>query len=952
MEVEGGPSSRLLPVLVGVFCFCCWCPTTVFSGTWQEPDRLVIVGLEVKLPCFPDRVKPTAPLINVHWQKQESLTTVLLWQEGQTPRDGPGFEGRLTLYPRATLSITDLRRTDSGRYECSAWDAHGHPHPNTTLVNLIVSDEIPRFIQEPESAIVVPGKLAELNCVTLPPAKEIRWFHDERQLSHAGSLMGFQVSKGFEQQGMYRCLAVWAGGAVLASSWANITISGLNSFSVREDVELTVTQGGTTVISGMLPSGVPEPVPSVEHNGKLLTQGYGGRYMLLPSGNLYLFNVQQEDAGYYRFSASNPLSGVHVVSTYQVLLKVIGSSEPKSPRLIVAPKESIVVVMGSNVTLECAADGVPTPKLSWTKNNEDLPQGRYSMHHGILVLSRSFPTDAGTYICTADNGNGHPVSAATVLKVIERPRFGSWVSTYEVRSKESVILDCPSASTTTANATWMHQGVEILGQDENLTVTDNRLIIHYAGQHHAGLYQCFLTNSAGTAHATARLRVIPHIPSSSNVTLPTSGWGNWSLTEDEERRERKRLNRKGKRKKLRGDSSHEGILMVPPTRPEVTKLSDHSVMVRWSVPPNNGLAIKFFKVQYKDVARSSSRWMTIDDDIAPHILSYEVSDLRTGHTYRFRISAVYSNNDNKQGPNSAKFALQKATSSGRKILAGPIIIHAEAISPSAINISWHYVDMDSLPIKGFFVHYRATTTAGDFTKVSVNDPFSRDHIISYLLPDTFYEIKMQSFNEAGASTFSNTYKEKTKSSKNTDGSEDGTEAEVEYPTVSDTQTSSQLLYVILGTVFGILVISLVAFVVYCNRKQRRNRREAAAAVDGTTYSEVNSVRYEAGKGTPVIGNGQKHRLANGSTIGMQPMLLLSDFSNGSSDAHRVPVSAEVEETQNENINERELHEETNDTEKLPDIEAEVQKPLLQGQASCQGENEASDTDEDVLASAS
>lgn len=41
--------------------------------------------------------------------------------------------------------------------------------------------------------------------------------------------------------------------------------------------------------------------------------------------------------------------------------------------------------------------------------------------------------------------------------------------------------------------------------------------------------------------------------------------------------------------------------MIPPSQPHVTRLSDESVMVRWSVEANNGLPIKFFKIQYRDL---------------------------------------------------------------------------------------------------------------------------------------------------------------------------------------------------------------------------------------------------------------------------------------------------------------------------------------------------------------
>ena len=79
--------------------------------------------------------------------------------------------------------------------------------------------------------------------------------------------------------------------------------------------------------------------------------------------------------------------------------------------------------------------------------------------------------------------------------------------------------------------------------------------------------------------------------------------------------------------------------MIPPTRPNVTRLSDESVMVRWSVPANDGLPIQFFKVQHRmlgDKAKNipRSQWMTSNEDIPPHVRSYEVDNLVPNNHYR------------------------------------------------------------------------------------------------------------------------------------------------------------------------------------------------------------------------------------------------------------------------------------------------------------------------------
>lgn len=72
------------------------------------------------------------------------------------------------------------------------------------------------------------------------------------------------------------------------------------------------------------------------------------------------------------------------------------------------------------------------------------------------------------------------------------------------------------------------------------------------------------------------------------------------------------------------------IEMVPPSQPNVTRLTENSVMVRWFVPPNDGLQIRFFKLQYKQVGGS---WNTSSDDIQMHIRCYQVDKLLPDHDY-------------------------------------------------------------------------------------------------------------------------------------------------------------------------------------------------------------------------------------------------------------------------------------------------------------------------------
>ena len=204
--------------------------------------------------------------------------------------------------------------------------------------------------------------------------------------------------------------------------------------------------------------------------------------------------------------------------------------------------------------------------------------------------------------------------------------------------------------------------------------------------------------------------------------------------------------------------------MAPPSKPEISRLSEDSVMVRWDVPINDGLAINFFKIQFRELEprrdNPGPAWRTVDEDIAPHIHSYAVTGLKTGASYKFRIVAVYSNNDNRVGPKSNKYVLLKDPPMKRPS-SGPFIHAAEAISQSAILLRWTYVEQDAVPVDGFFIHYRDTSSAGEYYKATSLGSNTRSHIITHLLPDTSYDIKMQCFNVAGTSNFSNIVTNKT-----------------------------------------------------------------------------------------------------------------------------------------------------------------------------------------------
>lgn len=261
-------------------------------------------------------------------------------------------------------------------------------------------------------------------------------------------------------------------------------------------------------------------------------------------------------------------------------------------------------------------------------------------------------------------------------------------------------------------------------------------------------------------------------------------------------------------------------------------------MVRWSVPENTGLPIQFFKVQYRELGQKmngkQAKWMTANSEIPNNVRAFEVTDLQPDHTYRFRIAAVYSNNDNKLSPNSVRFHLNKDGGIESNKMPIPLLTNTEALGPHEVLLIWQNSDK-SANIDGFYVYHRASTTAGDYIKTTVEGKDSFNITISHLQPDTTYEFKVQSFSVDAASEFSQILRQKTKKSLNMNEHND-------YNNRNDHNSNLTLdsrvrpaddknvnMYAIIGGVLGgsTLLGSLTAVAVIYKRTKYKQSRESS-----------------------------------------------------------------------------------------------------------------------------
>ncbi|XP_012519517.1 PREDICTED: cell adhesion molecule-related/down-regulated by oncogenes [Propithecus coquereli] len=303
---------------------------------------------------------------------------------------------------------------------------------------------------------------------------------------------------------------------------------------------------------------------------------------------------------------------------------------------------------------------------------------------------------------------------------------------------------------------------------------------------------------------------------------------------------------------LTDSSRHSGVPEAP-DRPTVSTASETSVYVTWIPRANGGSPITAFKVEYKRMRTSD--WLVAAEDIPPSKLSVEVRSLEPGSTYKFRVIAI--NHHGESFRSSASRPYQVAGFPNRfsnRPIAGPHIAYTEAVSDTQIMLKWTYIPSsnNNTPIQGFYIYYRPTDSDNDSDyKRDVVEGSKQWHMIGHLQPETSYDIKMQCFNEGGESEFSNVMICETKV-KRVPGASDYPVKDLSTPPNSlggggnmgpaaSPARSSDMLYLIVGCVLGVMVLILMAFIAMCLWKNRQQNTIQKYDPPGYLYqgSDVN-----------------------------------------------------------------------------------------------------------------
>uniref|UniRef100_UPI003AAFEAC6 sialoadhesin-like n=1 Tax=Centroberyx gerrardi TaxID=166262 RepID=UPI003AAFEAC6 len=204
-------------------------------------------------------------------------------------------------------------------------------------------------------------------------------------------------------------------------------------------------------------------------------------------------SIQSSDSGEYYCEAENEL-GAKRSDSISINVKY----GPKNTSVLVSPSGE--TVEGSSVTLTCSSDANPAATYTWYKENRTLHQGPEESYSFTSISSE----DGGTYHCQSDNQYGQLNSSSLFIDVQYAPKVPSVLvsSSGEIVEGSSVNLTCSSDANPAATYTWYKENESSpKASGQTFTITDIR-------PEHSGNYYCEAQNRKGRYTSTLQLTVM------------------------------------------------------------------------------------------------------------------------------------------------------------------------------------------------------------------------------------------------------------------------------------------------------------------------------------------------------------------------------------------------------------------------------------------------------------
>ncbi|ELV11507.1 Hemicentin-1 [Tupaia chinensis] len=494
------------------------------QGASSPSDVSVVLGHDISLECQ----ARGAPFPIINWFK-----------------DGkPLFLGdpNIELLDRGQiLHLKNARRSDKGRYQCVVSNAAGKQAKDIKLT-IYVPPVIEGDLATPSNKQVVVAHSLTLECKAAGnPPPVLTWLKDGVPVKANGNI---RIEAGGKK------LEIMSAQEVDRGQYACVATSVAGEKEIRYEVDVLVppaVEGGDetsyfiVMVNNLLEldcqvTGSPTPTIMWMKDGQLIDEKDGFK-ILLNGRKLVIAQAQVSDTGLYRCVATNTAGDdkkefevtVHVPPT----IKSSGLSER-------------AVVKYKPITLQCIANGIPNPSITWLKDDQPVntAQGNLKIQSSgrVLQIAKALLEDAGRYTCVATNAAGEaqqhiqlhvhePPSLEDAGKMLNEtvvlsnpvqleckaagnpppvpPSISGSNNMVAVVVNNLVRLECEARGIPAPSLTWLKDGSPVSSFTNGIQVLSGGRILALTSAQisDTGRYTCVAVNAAGEKQRDIDLRV-------------------------------------------------------------------------------------------------------------------------------------------------------------------------------------------------------------------------------------------------------------------------------------------------------------------------------------------------------------------------------------------------------------------------------------------------------------
>ncbi|XP_068162540.1 neuronal cell adhesion molecule a isoform X3 [Antennarius striatus] len=343
---------------------------------------------------------------------------------------------------------------------------------------------------------------------------------DSKVLMKPGSgTLVIDISEGKAEayEGTYQCIVHNEHGTALSNKVV-IRQSRSPLWTKERNEVIQVQTGDFLVLHCRPPAGLPPPdIVWMDSNFQRLP--LDSRVSQALNGDLYFSNVLPEDSRpdyicYARFPHTQTIQQKQPISVTVLNNSPRGEHRPSFMTPLGATSTKMAL-RGETLVLECIAEGLPTPNITWQKDGGELPSGRTKFHNfqKTLQIHDVTEADAGDYRCKATNSLG--VAQHVIEVTVKAAPF--WIGAPRnliLAPNETGILTCRVGGEPKPKISWFVNSVPIdnAPKDRSRKVDDDTVILSHVQSGSSAVYQCNASNEFGYVLANAFVSVLAEPP--------------------------------------------------------------------------------------------------------------------------------------------------------------------------------------------------------------------------------------------------------------------------------------------------------------------------------------------------------------------------------------------------------------------------------------------------------